>query len=1150
MKRKFLCLITALAALFAIGVFAVACTPDNTDSSNGTPAGETAAYTVTVKNPDGSLASGITVSWVNSDIEYGKATTDADGKATAELYPATYRVVLSGLSEGMTAPGVSVTSSIREITLTLSYEQVKYTATVVDKNGAPAADVTVTWIADTKEAGTAQTNAEGVAECTLDHGEYTVTVSDLPAGNIAPSNLVAYGTSPAVRFELVNGETVTFTVTVRSEGGLKFADTQIMVLNGSSIAALGRTDENGVRSFTLPKAEYRATLTAGELPDGYTFNDVVIHEGTTSADLVAYSHIITELPQDSSFYYVLGDIFHDYTFTTPYAVNGSPITVKVSEALATKKMIILNNWGTDCTWCVKEMPAMDSIYAKYGDDVEIIAVSNYSGGDSDSKIIKYYEDNGYSFPMLRDTFDFARKFNISSWPTTVIIDRYGAVARIEVGALDEEGLWERLIETYCDDNYTQTFIPGDRESESIRVEVSKPDVVLTDDHYEQVASVLNNTDEFPEGTTVKWYGAPDNEEYAYAWPFVLGTEPDVSPDERVLYASNTGKHNSYSVLFATVKAPAGSVFTFDYYSSTEKDDDALSILWDGKIVGRISGDSDGWQTCKLYADLTPDDHTLAITYMKDSSTHRGKDNVFFRNVRFTALSEITESTDMLRAAAYGTPQTGATEYPYYAPVSIGEDSYYHVNVSGLQNAEYAGNDPSPVLYVNLRNATNWMGMSINEMLFATDEKTDDFMFDTVLTVNGVTREYRPDLIKYASTAAYSDIAGYVPVDKELHDLLIAFMAKIKQTLAAMPDGSGVNPELHDKEWLELCYFYSHYGDGEPIANPILGLTKKTAYPATLGVNNVNLYRVMSPFSTAVYSFTPETSAVYKFASLLPASSPQATQIWLYDEFTTDENPLAECGALHVTRTGENEHNFELYRYLEAGKTYYMTVAFQMQEMGTFDFSITDVGQSFTTLHPTADVDYLMILDKNDNIEGMEVANAVKYGKDEDGYYHALNADGTMGGYIYLDVKYATAAMGTISLESMLDRDLVINDGTKNIKLNFKTFDFGKAPVYEYENGVFTGGIYTDSDISDLNPLYKDYTGRMREIVANAPTSGDEAGFVRVDDEIKQIIELFSLLRNSSINYHKDLNAFEFDELLEDEWLRYCWYYRLYDQNNV
>lgn len=1092
-------------------------------------------YTVTVLSPDEEPRSGVTVSWMNGTSVAGSATTDGDGKATASLPSGTYSVALSGYGDGYEYTSVSVSSAMPRVEITLSVKRVLYTVSVTDKNGAPAAGVTVSWSHDEGEAGSATTDANGAASCELDYGDYSVTLADLPEENLYDGAKTVSGSNPSVSFALHGGSAVKYSVTVRSEGGLCFPNQAVQVYSNDTRIANGTTDDNGVFTFSLAPDTY--TVSTSRLLDGYTFEPITLTAETHSGELILHSKVIETAPADG-LTYVMGDIIHNYTFTTPYMLDGKAWSRSVKDILADKEMILINNWGTNCSWCVTEMPAMQEIYDKYSDQIEIIAVSNYVPMDSDSTIINYQASYGYTFPMMRDTNGFVAKFGISGWPTTIVIDRYGAVARIEVGAVTSTEAWERMVLKYIGEDYKQDFVLGANSSDSINNEVAKPDVEIPDNHYELIAETLHDESTFPKGSSVEWYGET---EYEYAWPFIIGTEENVSPSDKVVYASNIGKPNTMAILYAKVNLEAGKVFTFDYYCDTEAAD-LFYAIWDGRILFKISGNSNGWQTCHLFSELTSGEHTLSITYIKDSSKNEGKDTVFLRNIRFVDVSKLTDPTDMLRSAAYGTPEEGDAHFPHYADVSMGADGYYHVNLNKLENHELAGNDSSPLLLANLGNVTPWSNnYSITQLVMGVDERTGEYVYSCTFEINGVTRDYRQDIVRYLSAASASDIPDYVPVDAFLHDALVAFMKNVSGT------------QSHEKEWLEVCCFYSHYGTGDPIGNPIMGLTDATAIKVTEGRYTADLTRNMYPFPSMLYTFTPEESAVYKFESYIPKKDAlmSASQIWLYGDSSEQRHLLAHCGETHITLDGENEHNFELYYYLQAGRKYYFAVAFQMAGRGTFDFSIKRIGQSVTELVPASADLYEMVLDEEGNItDKVVLSGAIKYTKDEDGYFRALNRDGTMGDYIYLDVlRVSTGALGNTPLNKLIDK---YNYDPKDYKaLDYKMFDFRYAVVYYIQQDEEGNEIVnydpkvdlTDVEIDGKKIAAKDYTEILRSYIQEAPTEGDLKGFIKVNQELVDILSLYFELRLNAI-YDGQI-----EKALENEWLRFCWYYRTHNEAN-
>lgn len=1089
--------------------------------------GPAVEYNITVLSPDGSPLKGVTVLWQKSGATAGTAATGDDGVASVTIAEGTYNVVIDGLDEGLTYPEITVTPDVRMgISVKLSIAVITYTVEVKDKTGAAAKGVTVTWSDGSTIAGTATTGDDGRASCDLSYGEYSVTVSDLPDGNVFTESKTVTAQQPHAAIELIDGQAVSYSVSVRSEGGLKFADVMVFVYSGNRPVYTGKTDENGVLNFMLPGGNYTADVP--NVQDGYKVSKAATLTAAVHQSEIELSSSVILDPPASVKAYKIGDIIHDYEFTTPYEVEGSKVTYSISELLETKDAVIINNWGTQCSACVMEVAAMQEAYEKYQDRIELIAVSNYIsvyGYDTDSDVINFREDYELTFPMMCDKNSFNARFSISGHPTTIVVDRYGAIAHIEVGAISSAEVWERLIVRYLGDNYVQTFVPG-KDNEPITSEVAKPDITVSEDHYQKIGEAINNFDE-SDDVYIKWSGETENE---YMWPFILKTEEGISDEEQVLCSSNAKKPNSMSALYGLVKMPVGKVFTFDYYAECETDADILSIIWDGKIIRQISGLSKGWKTCHLYVELTTGEHRLAFAYKKDTTTDIGRDNVYIRNIRFEDISTMTESTDMMRSAAYGIPEENAEKFPYYADVELASDGYYHVKLDDLQNSGYAGVDKSPMLFANLTNVTNWNNlMSMSTMVYAVGEETNEYLYDFRLTIDGKTRDYRQDMINYCQVASASDISGLVPVDKQLGDILSAFTAK------AMGD------KAHDDAWLEFCYFYSHYGDGEYIGNPIMGLTPKTALPVALDTEiTAHLTKPTAPFPTLIYSFTPQESAVYKIESLLPAGNVDA-QMWLYDDQSTVNEPILHSGEDRFNRDGKNEQNFVVLRYMEAGQKYYIEVALLMNELGDLKFKVTKAGQSATELVSCSDGVFNIITDANNNVLGIELAGAIEYVKDNDGYYHAKNEDGSMGGFIYLDVKYPTRVTTTMSLSQLAEQKLKVP--YKNEYCKFGVFDFRYTIAY-FDETTAEGTVTNYDPEFDLTEHgidgreYKDYTDIIKGYIAGA-----DDGLVKVNDEIVTMLGLFIETRINSIN------NYEYEPALENEWLRFCWYDKNHDQNN-
>ena len=1032
---------------------------------------------------------------------------------------------------------------------------------------------------ETSGSGSAETDASGKASCKLDYGDYKVTLGNLPDCNFYDGGKDVSGANPTTSFDLrePSKPVINYRVTVKSEGNLLFKDHRVMVYKNGNAVSSGKTDENGVFTFSAEEGNY--TVYSNDIPKGYAYKNgpLELTADTLEGEIVLKSAIITEKPADNT-RYVIGDIFHNYTFTTTYEVpqyeyerdaednvvrddNGNAIVAKnlgseiwsksVTEILKEKKVLILNNWGTNCSNCIVEMPHMQEVYEEYGDLIELVAVSNYVPYDTDAIVTNYAKNNGLTFPLMLDQNGFTAKFGITGWPTTVVIDRYGAIARIEVGAITSVDAWKRLIEKYIGDDYVQTFTPGDHVSDSINTEISKPDITVDDDHYEKLGEAINNKESLASASaSVVW--STGETQYEYAWPFLVKQPEDIEAGEiqsdiPYMYASNTGKPNSMAVICAKVTVPAGKVFTFDYYISSEAGYDSFFVYWDGRIIYGASGEAGEWKTCHAYVDLADGTHDLIFVYRKDDSNDEGIDNVYIRNVHFEGASDITESTDMLRSAAYGDISNG--RFAHYASVALDENDkngfgskYYHVDFDSLENNTYAGNDKNPLLFVNLRSATPWSPYSINDLVLARNleakEGEDEYLYSFVFTIKGVTRDYRNDFIKYLSAASSSYVPNCVPVDEFLHDMLVAFMQEVTEKNKI---------EWHEDKWLEACYFYSHYGSGDPVGNPILGVMEETAITIGLGKHTADLTRNMAPFPVVTYAFTSEADGVYKFESLIE-NAQYGAQIWIYRDSENIDKPLVYDGDYRIHRDGTNEQNFVVYYYMKANQKYYVAVAFMNQESGTYDFEITDMEiDSYTELTPASLDFYSMILDEKGEWSGgeVELAGAIeyetkretKYGKEDD-YYYAKN-----GSPIYIDVENVTTGLITVPISKLLELDVpypptfeVTDD-----YVPYGFFDFRYCSIYwEEGNNLY---VAPSCDISEIDPSYKNYTEILKGYVNNA-----EDGLVHVNQEIVDILTLFFELRVHTVylvTQNDGSRAISIEAPLENEWLRFCWYNKIH-----
>ena len=149
----------------------------------------------------------------------------------------------------------------------------------------------------------------------------------------------------------------------------------------------------------------------------------------------------------------LGEPMEDFSVTM---ADGSSFTL--SEALKDHDMVLLNFWATWCPPCAFEFPFLQSAYEKYSDRAAVIALS-VDPEDTGEMISDYAEEYGLTFPVGSDTdTKLSYTFVKEGIPTSVVIDRFGNIALVEVGAQASEETFCRLFDYFLREDYTKTEI--------------------------------------------------------------------------------------------------------------------------------------------------------------------------------------------------------------------------------------------------------------------------------------------------------------------------------------------------------------------------------------------------------------------------------------------------------------------------------------------------------------------------------------------------------------------------------------------------------------------------------------------------------------------------------------------------------------------
>ena len=238
---------------------------------------------------------------------------------------------------------------------------------------------------------------------------------------------------------------VTYSVKLLTNAGKPLENVGIFIYADefkSDLITYARTDSNGTMRFTAKEGSYAAFL--NDVPAGYT---VQKHYEITQPATDIVLDVAFRQPTTSTVI-KLGDVMCEMSVKS---TNGQTYTI--SELLREKRMVMLNFWYLDCPFCIEEFPYLQAAYEKYQDDVAVLAVNPV---DKDVNAISHcWKDLGLTFPMAAVDSKWASIMNVQSYPTSIVIDRYGTVCLV-TGTAPSAEVFEKIFAYYTADNYSQT----------------------------------------------------------------------------------------------------------------------------------------------------------------------------------------------------------------------------------------------------------------------------------------------------------------------------------------------------------------------------------------------------------------------------------------------------------------------------------------------------------------------------------------------------------------------------------------------------------------------------------------------------------------------------------------------------------------------
>jgi peroxiredoxin len=91
------------------------------------------------------------------------------------------------------------------------------------------------------------------------------------------------------------------------------------------------------------------------------------------------------------------------------------------------KIVVLNFWFTSCPPCIQEMPELNKLVQEYGNKDVVFLGLTYNNAE---QVNTFLQKRAFSYTQLPHSHEVDTRYQVSSWPTSIVIDQAGNVKKI------------------------------------------------------------------------------------------------------------------------------------------------------------------------------------------------------------------------------------------------------------------------------------------------------------------------------------------------------------------------------------------------------------------------------------------------------------------------------------------------------------------------------------------------------------------------------------------------------------------------------------------------------------------------------------------------------------------------------------------------